>query len=152
MAYESSILNIADIAQIGITVLNFCAYPAQWRQLLKRKSSADISLSSWVIWLFSCLLAQFYAWTNYLTHGHNFALIVGDTCSLLCVGSTIGLIVWFKKGNEHSSAQPLSIADGIEYTEIIHEATLTELSHVEFDYVDEVTSSVEEYSSSNVAA
>jgi uncharacterized protein with PQ loop repeat len=152
VAYESSILNIADIAQIGITVLNFCAYPAQWRQLIKRKSSADISLSSWVIWLFSCLLAQFYAWTNYLTHGHNFALIVGDTCSLLCVGSTIALILWFKKGSTQSAAQPLSIADGIEYSEIIHETASTELSHVEFDYVDDVTGSVEEDSSSNIAA
>jgi hypothetical protein len=144
MAFDSFLLSTADLAQVGITLLNFSAYPTQWKQMISRKSTADISLTSWTLWLGACILGQFYAWANYLSHGHNFALIITDTISLICVVSTITLIWYYRPKAKETTQQQRSIIDEVAFSEIIHDDFKSEISHMSFEYEESTETDVAE--------
>ena len=50
MVAESVIL-AANACQVATTVISFSAYLPQWIKLFKTKSSENIALTSWCLWI-----------------------------------------------------------------------------------------------------
>jgi hypothetical protein len=86
----------ANILQLIIPFFSLIAYIPFWLVLLKLKSSKEISLLSWWLWLISASFALFYAIIqNYITN-IGMALIFSTSLSLLFVIITIILIIIFR--------------------------------------------------------
>jgi membrane protein YdbS with pleckstrin-like domain len=62
------------------------------------KSSRDISLTSWLVWLLCSAIAIFYAVIQYQVTGKGTALIFSSVRALLFVSITACLIVLYRKG------------------------------------------------------
>ncbi len=68
------IVVIANFLQGCSPLLSLFAYLPQWRKIIANKSSRDISLTSWLVWLVSSGIAIFYAVIQYQVTGKGTAL------------------------------------------------------------------------------
>ena len=59
MMSTQTLLNIAGILQAAVQVISLLAYLPQWKKLIDTKSSKDLSLRSWSIWIISPLNPDF---------------------------------------------------------------------------------------------
>jgi uncharacterized protein with PQ loop repeat len=90
---------IANFLQGCVPLLSLFAYLPQWRKIIANKSSKDISLISWLVWLLSSSIAIFYAVIQYKVTGKGTALIFSSIFVLIFVFITICLIVFYRKDN-----------------------------------------------------
>ena len=88
---------VANFLQSCVPLLSLSAYIPQWRQLLKTKSSGDISIHAWLIWSLSGSFALFYAFVQYQITGKGAALIFSTTSALLFVMVTAFLVFKYRK-------------------------------------------------------
>ena len=91
-----AIVVIADILQIIVPVLSLVAYIPLWKKLCTLRSSKEISLTAWVIWVFSSSFALFYAIIQYSLTGQGIALVFAASAGLLFILITIALILYYR--------------------------------------------------------
>ena len=90
------LVDLANVCQTTSTFISFSAYLPQWLKLIRTKSSADISLRSWVLWLVSGSFALFYAIVQFQLNQRGWPLIISSSLSLTFIACTIGLIARFR--------------------------------------------------------
>lgn len=94
---QDVIILIADLLQgWGVPMLSLVAYIPQWQKLILTKSSADISLKSWLIWTASTSFAVFYALVQYWVNGHGLALVFSSVTGLLFILVTVYLVMLYR--------------------------------------------------------
>jgi uncharacterized protein with PQ loop repeat len=91
------IVIVANFLQGCSPLLSLFAYLPQWRKIIANKSSKDISLTSWLVWLLSSSIAIFYAIIQYKITGKGTALIFSSVLVLVFVFITICLIALYRK-------------------------------------------------------
>jgi len=89
---------IANFLQGCVPLLALFAYLPQWKKIVANKSSKDISLTSWLVWLLSSAIAIFYAVIQYQVTGKGTALIFSSMIALVFVFITVCLIALYRKG------------------------------------------------------
>ncbi|MES2207223.1 MAG: PQ-loop domain-containing transporter [Pseudomonadota bacterium] len=92
-----AIVIAANLMQTAVPVLSLIAYIPQWLRLIKTKSSADIALSSWTIWIISSFFSTFYAVVQYQINGRGLPLIISSLSNLVFVILTVSLIALFRR-------------------------------------------------------
>jgi len=92
-----SVIITANICQIATTFISLSAYLPQWIKLIQTKSSRDISLRSWCMWIIAASFALFYAIVQFLLNGRGWPLIISAFASLCCIIFTIFLVVRFRR-------------------------------------------------------
>jgi len=93
------IVIIANFLQGSVPLLALFAYLPQWRKIIANRSSRDISLTSWLVWLLSSAIAIFYAVIQYKVTGKGTALIFSSVLALVFVFITVCLIALYRKGD-----------------------------------------------------
>ena len=83
---------IANILMMSCTVTTLIAYVPQIARILIRKESDDISVSSWVLWLFESVCYVIYAIMQ-----KELVFILAESTTLLCVIVTLALTVKYRK-------------------------------------------------------
>ena len=94
---------VANFLQGCVPLLSLVAYLPQWRKIIANKSSKDISLTSWLVWLLSSAIAIFYAVIQYKITGKGTALIFFSVLVLAFAFITACLIALYRK-NDRSRA------------------------------------------------
>jgi len=89
---------VANFLQGCVPLLGLFAYFPQWKKIVANKSSKDISLTSWLVWLLSSAIAIFYAVIQYQITGKGTALIFSSVLALVFVFITVCLIALYRKG------------------------------------------------------
>ena len=87
----------ANFLQGCSPLLSLFGYLPQWRKIIANKSSKDISLTSWLIWVVSSSIAIFYAVIQYQVTGKGTALIFSSIVVLIFVFIMTCLIVLYRK-------------------------------------------------------
>jgi len=100
----SLLLASADIAQTSTIAIALYANVPQWLVILSTKTSKNISLMSWWLWLVGSLLSVFYSIVQNFVFGHSSSLILTSTMNLVCNTITLFLIVKFRKTEKHITA------------------------------------------------
>ena len=90
---------VANFLQSCVPLLALVAYLPQWKKIIANRSSKDISLTSWLVWLLSSAIAIFYAVIQYRVTGKGTALIFSSTITIVFVFVTVCLIAFFRKGD-----------------------------------------------------
>jgi len=88
---------IANFLQGCVPLLSLFAYLPQWKKIIANKSSKDISLTSWLVWLVSSSIAIFYAVIQYQVTGKGTALVFSSIIVLIFVFITVCLIAFYRK-------------------------------------------------------
>jgi uncharacterized protein with PQ loop repeat len=91
------IVIVANFLQGCSPLLSLFAYLPQWKKIVANKSSKDISLTSWLVWLLSSAIAIFYAVIQYQVTGKGTALIFSSVLVLVFVFITVCLIAFYRK-------------------------------------------------------
>ena len=91
------IVIVANFLQSSVPLLALFAYLPQWRKIIANKSSKDISLTSWLVWLLSSAIAIFYAVVQYKVTGKGTALIFSSMLTIIFVFVTVCLIALYRK-------------------------------------------------------
>jgi uncharacterized protein with PQ loop repeat len=91
------IIIVANFLQGCSPLLSLFAYLPQWKKIIANKSSRDISLTSWLVWLVSSCIAIFYAVIQYQVTGKGTALIFSSVLVLVFVIITVCLIALYRK-------------------------------------------------------
>ena len=105
---ESGFLFFADVCQSLTIVLSLVAYFPQWRRFYVNKSSANVSLRSWYLWLVGNIFSWIYACTCFVLIGACGMLLVTNTLAITFNIVTLGMIQFYKK--KELSEQNLSPA------------------------------------------
>ncbi len=90
---------VANFLQGCVPLLGLFAYFPQWKKIVANRSSKDISLTSWLVWLLSSIIAIFYAVIQYRITGKGTALIFSSVLALVFVFITVCLIALYRKGD-----------------------------------------------------
>ncbi|MBM3115733.1 PQ-loop domain-containing transporter [Jeongeupia naejangsanensis] len=85
--------------QISVPLMTLGGYIPQWKKLIRSKSSKDISLRTWLIWMASTLFGTFYAVIQLLINGRGWPLIISTASTFLFVTITVGLVLVYRKGS-----------------------------------------------------
>jgi hypothetical protein len=93
---SESIVNIANFLQSIVPLISLAAYVPQWRRILVRKSSQDVSLMAWLLWIVTASIALFYAFVQLLVTGHGVALVFSSSLTLLFVATTVVLVFVYR--------------------------------------------------------
>lgn len=101
-----SVIYAANALQMATTAISFSAYLPQWIKLFKTKSSENIALGSWCLWILSTSFNIFYAVVQYLINGSGWPLIISATFNLSCILFTVFLIIKYKKKKEAWAKRP----------------------------------------------
>ena len=91
-----SVIITANACQVATALISLSAYLPQWIKLIKTKSSADIALRSWCIWIVAASFTLFYAIVQLLLNGRGWPLIISAAASICCILFTIFLVVRFR--------------------------------------------------------
>jgi uncharacterized protein with PQ loop repeat len=94
---SAKIVIIANFLQGCVPLLALFAYFPQWKKIIANKSSRDISLTSWLVWLASSVITTFYAIIQYKITGKGTALIFSSIFALVFVSITVYLTARYKK-------------------------------------------------------
>jgi uncharacterized protein with PQ loop repeat len=95
--FLEKIVIAANFLQGCSPLLSLFAYLPQWRKIIANRSSRDISLTSWLVWLLSSAIAIFYAVIQYQVTGKGTALIFSSVLVLVFVFITVCLIALYRK-------------------------------------------------------
>ncbi|MFY8060191.1 MAG: PQ-loop domain-containing transporter [Arenimonas sp.] len=76
-------LVVAGTLQSAVPVISLIAYLPQWKKLIDTKSSRDLSLRSWSIWIVSSSISLFYAVALYRYTGKGLPLVFASAAGLL---------------------------------------------------------------------
>ncbi len=91
------LLNISEWLQSAlIFVVVFANFP-QWIKLVKTKSSADFSISTWVLYLVCSLISVFYAIMSQIVHGSSGSLLFSTSSNLIANVVTMFLILKYRR-------------------------------------------------------
>ncbi len=90
---------IANFLQGCSPLLSLFAYLPQWEKIVANKSSKDICLTSWLVWLVSSSIAIFYVVIQYQVTGRGTALIFSSVLVLVFVFVTVCLIAFYRKAD-----------------------------------------------------
>jgi uncharacterized protein with PQ loop repeat len=90
-------LSLAGIAQSCVPIISLCAYVPQWRKLLRTRSSASISFSSWALWAGSYSIALTYSSLLLLVTGKGWPMVATTFLGLSFVLFTMGLVWRFRE-------------------------------------------------------
>ena len=96
-------LSLANFAQSITIAISLAAYLPQWMTLRRKRSSENISLSSWSLWLVSSLCSLSYAATQLLVYGTGQVLVVTSVLSVLFIAVTLGLIFLYSPKRDLSA-------------------------------------------------
>lgn len=99
------ILTAAGICQVATTFISLLAYVPQWVKLFRTKSSANISLRSWCLWVVSTSFTLFYAVVQLRVNGSGLPLVISASAALTFVFFTVVLIIKFRPREETSREQ-----------------------------------------------
>ncbi|RPH52241.1 MAG: PQ-loop repeat-containing protein [Desulfobacteraceae bacterium] len=91
-----SVIITANVCQIATTFISLSAYLPQWIKLINTRSSSDISLRSWCIWIVAASFTLFYAIVQFMLNGRGWPLIISAAASMCCILFTIFLVVKFR--------------------------------------------------------
>jgi uncharacterized protein with PQ loop repeat len=94
---SEKIVIAANFLQGCVPLLALFAYLPQWKKIIANRSSKDISLTSWLVWLLSSAIAIFYALIQYQVTGKGTALIFSSLIALIFVFVTVCLIALYRK-------------------------------------------------------
>lgn len=86
------VVTTANLLQSCVPLLSLVAYLPQWKKLITTKSSADISLQSWLIWTASSVFAVFYAMVQFQVTGSGAALVFSSLSGLVFIIITVYLV------------------------------------------------------------
>ena len=96
---NAKIVIVANFLQGCVPLLSLVAYLPQWKKIIANRSSKDISLTSWLVWLVSSAIAIFYAVIQYQVMGKGTALVFSSIIVLIFVFITVCLIAFYRKGD-----------------------------------------------------
>jgi uncharacterized protein with PQ loop repeat len=82
-----------------VPLLSLVAYLPQWKQIIANRSSKDIPLTSWLVWMLSSSIAIFYAVIQYQVTGKGTALIFSSVLVLVFEFITPGKLQLSGKSN-----------------------------------------------------
>jgi uncharacterized protein with PQ loop repeat len=91
------LINVANLMQTSVPLLSLFAYVPQWKKLMGTRSSNDISLSTWLIFVTSALFQAIYALVQWQINSQSWPLLVSTISTLLCVIFTVGLIIRYRR-------------------------------------------------------
>jgi uncharacterized protein with PQ loop repeat len=103
MADNHDLLIIAGTLQSAVPVISLIAYLPQWRKLIDTKSSRDLNLRSWSIWIVSSSISLFYAVALYRYTGKGVPLVFASAAGLLFVLITVYLTARYRSRSEPPS-------------------------------------------------
>ncbi|MBI4763696.1 MAG: hypothetical protein HY787_03715 [Deltaproteobacteria bacterium] len=90
------VVTSANLCQTAVPFIALSAYLPQWVQLVRTKSSRDISLRSWCIWTLSSFFSLFYAIVQLVLNGRGWPLVFSTAVGLLSVILTVTLVLRFR--------------------------------------------------------
>jgi uncharacterized protein with PQ loop repeat len=90
------VVTSANLCQTVVPFIALSAYLPQWVQLIRTKSSRDISLRSWCIWIFSSLFSLFYAVIQLILNGRGWPLVFSTGVGLASVILTVTLVIRYR--------------------------------------------------------
>lgn len=90
------LLTSANIMQSSIIFITLTANIPQWITIHSKKTSENISLSSWIMWLTASFFGFFYATINLIAYDNGLALVLTSFVSLVCNAYTIGIILKYR--------------------------------------------------------
>lgn len=90
------LLTSANLMQSSIVFITLSANIPQWITIHQKRSSENISLSSWVLWLVASFFALFYAIVSQIAYQSCMALIFSAAVSFACNLITISLIYKYR--------------------------------------------------------
>lgn len=93
------LLACANVMQSSIILITLTANVPQWLAIYKNKNSANISVSSWVMWLTASFFALFYAAVNQYTYQNCMSLLLTSAVSFSCNFYTIYLIQRYRNSS-----------------------------------------------------
>jgi uncharacterized protein with PQ loop repeat len=96
---SDSVLIMANACQVATIFISLTAYLPQWIKIIKTKSSSDISLRSWCLWIIAAAFTLFYAIVQFMVNGRGWPLIISALASLCCIIFTIFLVVKYRRPN-----------------------------------------------------
>ena len=94
------LLTSANVMQSSIIFITLTANIPQWITIHSKKTSENISLSSWVMWLMASFFGFFYAVTNFVAYSNGLALVMTSFVSLVCNAYTIAIIIKYRQRTE----------------------------------------------------
>ena len=100
MMSTHTLLNIAGILQAAVPVISLLAYLPQWKKLIDTKSSKDLSLRSWSIWIVSSSISLFYSIVLFSYTGKGIPLVFASAAGLLFVLITVYLTARYRTRNQ----------------------------------------------------
>ena len=86
---SEAIITSANLMQSAVPFLSLLAYLPQWKKIIVRKSSKDVSLAAWLLWVVTSAIAVFYAVVQLLVTGQGTALVFSSAVSLLFVAKPL---------------------------------------------------------------
>lgn len=90
------LLASANFMQSSIVLITFSANIPQWITIHKKRSSENISLHSWVLWLVASFFTLFYAAVNQWAYHNSLALLLTASVSFSCNLYSLFLLIKFK--------------------------------------------------------
>jgi len=123
------LLKLADLCQAVTMPICILAYLPQWLTMIKKRTSENISLNTYIIWTGASVLGLIYAVVQHEIHGTGSMLLLSAIVSFLSLVFTVFLISYFKN-NKTAVIQHLtsSVAREIEGTQEMLNA-IVELSN-----------------------
>ena len=100
---DQGMLEVAGALQSVVPVISLIAYLPQWKKLVDTRSSKDLSLRSWSIWIVSSSISLFYAVALYRFTGKGVPLIFASAAGLLFVLITVYLTARYRSRSEPPS-------------------------------------------------
>lgn len=96
---SEAVIATANFLQSCVPFLSISAYLPQWKKLLTTKSSKNISLHAWLIWIVSSSIGVFYAIVQYQLTTKGFALIFATSANLAFVSITACLVIKYRNND-----------------------------------------------------
>ena len=98
----ASTLSIAaNIAQLTSMPICLAAYVPQWVTMVRNRSSDDVSLNAYLIWIFSASLGLFYSIVQLAETGSGSALLITTVVNFICLVITAVMIAWYRRDTTH---------------------------------------------------
>jgi uncharacterized protein with PQ loop repeat len=94
---SDTVVALANVMQVCVPVLSMTGYVPQWVALMKTKSSDEISVQSWVIWVIAMFFALFYAIVQFQINGRGWPLIISSGGSFLFVAITLLMVLYYRR-------------------------------------------------------
>jgi uncharacterized protein with PQ loop repeat len=90
------VVDAANVCQMSTVLISLAAYLPQWVKLYRTKSSENISLRSWCLWVVSSAFAFFYAVVQLLLNDRGWPLVVSTLTSFAFIVLTVLMIVKYR--------------------------------------------------------